>query len=231
MIKYSGLRQLALPVLLIENYQPVLGPLATMIWIDLLFLAKEGVNNWEEPLLALTGLSEAELQLQLEVLEAAELIVLDVDELTIMEPKLRQKTEPEAEVAALDQSLDGEQKKKEAVFDYYHEKIGLMAAKDWALLNEWIEIRGMSPELVAKAIDVTSENAQFPSMKYLDGVLKNWFNAKIKELEDLQQPKRSPSTFKADTSKTGKEVSPAYKSVDLEKVRKWKELFKDDYKD
>lgn len=230
MIKYFGSRQLALPVLLIEDYQPVLGSLATMIWIDLLFLANEGVSDWEEPLMALTGLSEDELQPQLEILEAAELIVLDADELTIKEPKLNPKTEPEVAVTSLDQTLDGAQKKKEAVFDYYHEKIGLMAAKDWALLNEWIEIRGMSPELVAKAIDVTAENAQFPSMKYLDGVLKNWFNAKIKDLEDLEQPKKSTPNFKANTPKA-KDANPAYKSVDLEKVRKWKELFKDDYQD
>lgn len=242
MIRFTGEKHLALPTLLIREYQPIIGPLATMIWIDLLFLLEEGVSDWQEPLLVLTNLSLEELEVQLELLKEVELISLSEQEIVIHSPKIREKEEEVA--VTVDQSLDDLKKKIEAVYDYFHEKIGLMAAKDFALINEWIEIRGMAPELVAKAIEITSENAQFPSMKYLDGVLKNWYNANVKSLEELEQPKQRPQFYKPETQQRGfsglntsksqgtqDPPMPQYKTVDLDKVRKWKELFKDDYKD
>lgn len=235
MIRYLGEKHLVLPALLIENYQSVIGPMATMIWIDLLYLLEaEATDNWHEALLSLTKLTEEELAYQLEILTEVELITIKEDVIELYQPKRPKKLEePEKEVAvSIDQSLDDEQKKKEAIYDYYHERIGMMGAKEFMLLNEWMEVRGLNPELVAKAIDITAENAQFPSMKYLDGILKNWFNANITKLEDLETPRQKGTYFKKDRPRsTPQSSSPAYKSVDIEKVKKWKELFKDDYKD
>lgn len=248
MIKYSGEKHLAISEVLIKEYQPVIGPLAVMVWIDLLYFAKREFTEWEEPILALTGLSKEELINQFELLEEADLIGLGDDsdpvKIYLNEPKPSKK-ETEAAATAIstdqtkvDQSLADDKKKIEAVYDYYHEKIGLMGARDYPLLNEWMEVRGMSPELIARAIEVTAENAQFPSMKYLDGVLKNWYNANIKTLKELDQlkvktPNKNEKTSRF-TSLRGQSTTPQksmYKDVDMEKVRKWKELFKDDYKD
>lgn len=247
MIKYTGANYLNIPQTLIEKYQPVIGPVAAMVWINLLYLSKEQVSQWEEPLLALTGLAKEELITQLEILEEADLIEVPEKaesgvKVLLKEPKADL---PEAETAAAelietkeptapqDPALDENKKKLEALYDYYHERIGLMSAMDFPLLNEWMEVRGMSPELIAKAIEVTSENAQFPSMKYLDGVLKNWYNAGIRTVSDLEKNKlRQPKGDKP--AKLSSEAAavpqkPIYKDVDIEKVRKWKELFKDDY--
>jgi DnaD/phage-associated family protein len=237
MLRFTGEKYLAVPALLIEKYQPVVGPLATIIWIDLYLLAKENVEDWKEPLKALTGFNEEDLQDQLELLKKANLIDEEGDSLLINEPMPFEV--PIEEVAATDnnQSLDEKEKKMEAVYDYYHERIGMMGAKEFMLLNEWVEVRGMSPELVAKAIDITAENAQFPSMKYLDGVLKNWHNANIKRLQDLEQPRPRPtSTFKSEggiksTTSDSVAPNPNYKAVDPERIRRWKEMFKDEYKD
>jgi hypothetical protein len=45
MIKYTGANYLNIPQTLIEKYQPVIGPVAAMVWINLLYLSKEQVST------------------------------------------------------------------------------------------------------------------------------------------------------------------------------------------
>ncbi|NLJ86167.1 MAG: DnaD domain protein [Firmicutes bacterium] len=119
----------------------------------------------------------------------------------------------------------------EAVLDLYHKRIGLMGPKQRDILQFWVEESGMTAEVVAAAIDVTARKAENPRIQYLEGVLRNWFNDgvrtyadAIRKYPDLTGESQSPAK-----SYEGLPNAGAYSEVDSELVRKWKELYPDEY--
>ncbi|MGI6082791.1 MAG: DnaD domain protein [Limnochordia bacterium] len=131
----------------------------------------------------------------------------------------------------------------EAVMDLYHQKIGIAGPIQFEKLRYWVEEQGMEGEVVAAAIEETVQSAQVPRINYLEGVLRNWFNDGIRTLKDLVEKKASKvlsgasaktpgqrsQTSQPSTSMEGMANADAYRRVDPNMVKKWKELYPDEY--
>jgi len=62
----------------------------------------------------------------------------------------------------------------------------------------------------------------------LEGVLRNWYNEGIRTLEDLQRSQRARVMRQA-APVEGAPNAGAYQTVDADAVRRWKEMFADEY--
>ena len=116
----------------------------------------------------------------------------------------------------------------------YQEKIGIMNPVDEQKLAEWVEM-GMSPSLVAEAIDRAAAAGK-KRVNYVVGILKNWYNDGHRTLNDLMKAEQKREQAKTE-KQNGREPpggggvpnASAYKPVDPEAVRRWKEMHPDDY--
>ncbi|MFS8544294.1 MAG: DnaD domain protein [Limnochordales bacterium] len=115
-----------------------------------------------------------------------------------------------------------------AVVAFYHQRIGLLGPSQFERLRFWVEEQGMSPDVVALAIEETVQSARTPRMNYLEGVLRNWYNEGIRTLEDLQRSQRARVMRQA-APVEGAPNAGAYQTVDADAVRRWKEMFADEY--
>ncbi len=119
----------------------------------------------------------------------------------------------------------------QAVLDLYHKRIGLMGPKQRDILRFWVEESGMSAEVVAAAIDVTARKAENPRIPYLVGVLRNWFNDGVRTYAEAvkKYPEITGEDQTPAKSYEGLPNAGAYSEVDSDLVRKWKELYPDEY--
>lgn len=127
----------------------------------------------------------------------------------------------------------------DAVVQIYHKRIGLIGPAQYEKLRFWVEEQQMDAEVVALAIEETVASARNPRINYLEGILRNWYNAGIRTLSDLMQDKRhSQALIPKDERARRDEPSPrhegsanaaAYQSVNPDLVQRWKELYPDEY--
>lgn len=123
----------------------------------------------------------------------------------------------------------------EAVMDLYHRKIGMAGPTQFEKLRFWVEEQGMEGEVVAAAIEETVQSAQVPRINYLEGILRNWCNDNIRTLKDLVERKASKVLSGSGGKGAGQESmegvpnAEAYRRVDPKMVKKWKELYPDEY--
>lgn len=118
----------------------------------------------------------------------------------------------------------------QAVVQFYHQRIGMLGPSQFEKLRFWVEEQGVSPDVVALAIEETVQSAQTPRMAYVEGVLRNWYNDGIRTVADLQQSKRSRSHEVTPTAE-GTPNAAAFDAVDRDAVRRWKEMYSDEYAD
>lgn len=117
---------------------------------------------------------------------------------------------------------------------YYQQKIGIMSQMDESKLAKWIEL-GMSPSLLVEAINRAADAGK-RRINYIEGILKNWYNDGHRSLSDLVRAEQKREQAKAE-KQNGREPpggggvpnASAYKPVDPEAVRRWKEMHPDDY--
>lgn len=75
----------------------------------------------------------------------------------------------------------------------WHDHIGIMGPNVLPKLDAWVSQNGMEPEAVALAIEVASEAKRQehpdrkPSLGYVEGVLRNWFNEGVRTAEQAQR--------------------------------------------
>ena len=91
------------------------------------------------------------------------------------------------------------------------------------MIKEWNE--AFSIDMIAYACDLMKENAEKPTLRYVDTILKNWQKAGIKTLEQAKTT-NDEHQAKKDKSKSGKlKGTPSFDISEIEK----KALFDDDY--
>ncbi|MBI2914605.1 MAG: DnaD domain protein [Firmicutes bacterium] len=136
----------------------------------------------------------------------------------------------------------------EAVIDIYHRKIGALGPTQYEKLSFWVEEKQMSAEVVALAIDETVRNAASPRLNYLEAVLRNWHSEGVRTIEDLVKRRKVPRALSSGSlvalkggsapgggqGTAGQEYegapnAEAYKRIDPEMVKKWKELYPDEF--
>lgn len=137
----------------------------------------------------------------------------------------------------------------DAVLQLYHKKIGMLGPTQFEKLRFWVEEQGISGEVVALAIEETVRQAPTPRINYLEGILRNWYNDGVRTLDDLAQSNRAATLVnggapplaggaasgrpaRGEPGKRAYEGVPnasAYRPVNPDLVRRWKELYPDEY--
>ncbi len=126
----------------------------------------------------------------------------------------------------------------DAVVQIYHKRIGLIGPAQYEKLRFWVEEQKMDAEVVALAIEETVASAKNPRINYLEGILRNWYNAGIRTLSDLMQDKRHAQALIPKDERDrrddpgryeGSANAAAYQHVDPGLVQRWKELYPDEY--
>lgn len=243
---------LVIPPELLELYQPVIGALGVAVWINLRWQAAAGGESrewgdWPGRL----GISRAEWEAALKSLLCYDLIKIEQGpegepSVVVNDPLPEEEfaasfaraveeatSEPSspAAPAAGDPQLEAV-KSLERVFQAYHDHIGLMSPLHFERLRTWVEERGMHPDVVVAAIEETARTATFPRIQYLEGILRNWYNDGIRTTADLKllQTPADPGG-KSREDYEGAPNALAYRRVESEAVRRWKELYRDEYGD
>lgn len=249
---------LLVPTVLLTDYQRHLGPEGVLVWLHLKWhLLRHGEGEevtWEE-LRQATGLSVAQWEGALKALQETGLVEIQregftVPQVIVHDPSSKEERSPEMtgleEVAAA--SLPEEEERNEGpvdleeVFQAYHDHIGLMSPVHFEKLRSWVEDRGLSPGLVMAAIRETARTATFRRMSYVEGILRNWYNDGLRTEEDLarfraeqerqrQNQPRSTGRPAARGAESEMVNGGAYQRVSPEVIRRWKELYPDEYPD
>lgn len=115
--------------------------------------------------------------------------------------------------------LDDEQAGFEWLVNFWTHKVEAPTAEDMQRLYHWTDERGMSPELVAAAIEEMCSSVSRPNIGYLEGILRNWLEEGVMSYADLTS---KPYLSKVLPQKQREGVHP-----DAE--RKWKEFFPDEF--
>lgn len=135
-------------------------------------------------------------------------------------------SDPPADLAG----WDTDEAALQAVVQFYHQRIGMLGPSQFEKLRFWVEDQGMSSDVVALAIEETVQSAPTPRLAYVEGVLRNWYNAGIRTLADLQRSKRARSQEVTPTAE-GAPNAAAFEAVDRDALRRWKEMYADEYDD
>ncbi|MDI3279823.1 MAG: DnaD domain protein [Bacillota bacterium] len=240
---------LVIPPELLEHYQPVIGALGVAVWINLRWQAAAGGESreWDDwP--GRLGISKAEWEAALKLLLCYDLIRIEQGpegepSVVVNDPLpeeefaasfvrgVEEAAAPEPPPPPVDPQLEAV-RSLERVFQAYHDHIGLMSPLHFERLRTWVEERGMHPDVVVAAIEETARTATFPRIQYLEGILRNWYNDGIRTPADLKllQPLSSPERRQQEDYE-GAPNALAYRRVESEAVRRWKELYKDEYGD
>jgi len=248
---------LAVPRELFTVYQPAIGGLAVLTWLNLYEIS--GRDDVPGDVLAETarriGVDASALDETLTVLERAGLLERAGAAFALRMPGSRipgavSAVQPTSTAAA---ATDGEpsppaaavpsptQPSMEpaspagaddgglgAVVAFYHQRIGVMGPSQFEKLRFWLEEMGMSPDVIALAIEETVQNAKSPRMNYLEAVLRNWYNDGVRTVADLQRSRQARATALPQRSE-GSPNAAAYETIDPDAVRRWKEMYADEY--
>lgn len=82
---------------------------------------------------------------------------------------------------------------------------------DMALINKWFDQYDYSMELVLKACEAAS-NVQYPTIKYIDGVINNWYKKGIKEVDDIERLDKIEDKKPERNTYSGKKKNVSYKT-------------------
>lgn len=197
--------------------QASLGPIPTLVWINMVALAQE-----QNPL-KINDLAE---QMGLETRKVSQALALLADrgwindeglEIQLCLPKIEEpkkiKMMPEESI------LDEEQASFEWLVSYSAARIGPPSPDEMRKLLHWMVKRGMSHEVIAVAIEEMAVQVQEPSFPYLEGILRNWHGFGIRSYNDLLENPHLTKVLGPITASKG--PSPA--------EQRWKEVFPDEF--
>lgn len=268
----DGERQwpLAVPRTLFTVYQPVIGGVAVLTWLNLYELSGRACEDPVGEVARRLNVSKPAIEDAVVDLERAGLITRQESSLVLHWPAQRvpvetggaaapgtnapapsepPKAAPAAPVAASVSAptpaaashgpdevaataergkWDADDAGLKAVVAFYHQRIGVMGPTQFEKLRFWMEEMGMSSDVVALAIEETVQNAKTPSINYLEGVLRNWYNQGVRTVADLQRSKQARASALPQRSEGASNAS-AYEHIDRDAVRRWKEMYADEY--
>lgn len=118
------------------------------------------------------------------------------------------------------------------VASHYRERIGLLSSGIFGEFERWLR-DGMAPDVLMAAIDETAAARDAGEVrKSIDGLLKSkirdWYNRGIRTLDDLQRSLKAHA-MPTGPPATGVPNADAYLTVDAEAVKRWRQMFADEY--
>lgn len=259
----QGLQQwpLAVPRALFTVYQPVVGGMAVLTWLNLYEMSGRAVHDALGEVARRLNVSRAAIEDAMADLEAAALARRVEGQIVLQWPADRWPGAAEEVAAAGETGVAGvaaaeaapaedaaplapsagpagsalDEPRREAddaglraVVAFYHQRIGLLGPTQFEKLRFWIEEMGLSSDVVALAIEETVQNAKTPSIHYLEGVLRNWYNQGVRTVADLQKSKQARASALKPSADGGPGTS-LYEAIDRDAVRRWKEMYADEY--
>ena len=193
--------------------QARLGPVATLAWINLLALAQAGRPMHIDVLTETMGIPKWEVSKALALLADEGWINDEGLEIQLSVPDI-----PEA-AAAMEAPAAVEPEAFEWLVSYWSARVSPASTEEMRKLLYWMEIKGLSHEVIAVAIEEMLISAAQPSFPYLEGILRNWHAANIRTYNDLLENSHLTKVLGPIAGR--RELSPAEK--------KWKEVFPDEF--
>lgn len=194
--------------------QAVLGPVPTLVWINLVAFAQLGLVLHLDALAEKTGLEKREISRALALLADRGWIN---DEGLEIQLALPEKTETAA--SSSEAILDAKQADFEWLVDYLSTRVATPSQEEMRKLLHWMERKDLSHEVIAVAIEEMCVAAIQPSFPYLEGILRNWHAFGIRTYNDLLENPHLTKVLEPIAAK--KELTPAEK--------RWKEVFPDEF--
>lgn len=193
--------------------QAVLGPEATLVWINLVALAQQRQPFQIDALAAQIGLPKEEVSRILAFL--ADLGWINDEGIEI---RLTVPSGGESAVAT-ESVLSEQQASFEWLVNYWSTRVSAPSAQELRKLVYWTEAKGLSHEVIAVAVEEMCAAVSSPGFPYLEGILRNWHSTGIRTYNDLLENPHLTKVLRPIAA--GKEQSPAEK--------RWKEVFPDEF--
>ncbi len=192
--------------------QAVLGPKATLVWINLVALSQLRRPLRLDTLAAEIGLTEQEVSGSLALLADRGWINDEGLEIRLTVPSME---EAEETAAAGEGILDEEQASFEWLVNYWTTRVEAPTPEEMRKLLYWMETKSLSHEVIAVAIEEMRVSASSPGFPYVEGILRNWYANGIRTYNDLLENPHLTKVLQPIAAR--KERSPAEK--------RWKEVF------
>lgn len=193
--------------------QAILGPLPTLVWINLVALAQLGVPLQIDTLAQQMGVEKREISQALALLADRGWINDEGLEIQLVLPAVPESAPTSESV------LDKEQAAYEWLIDYWSTRVAVPSPDEMRKLFYWMEKKELSHEVIAVAIEEMCVAVARPSFAYLEGILRNWHGVGIRTYNDLLENPHLTKVLAPIAAK--KEPSPAQK--------RWKEVFPDEF--
>ncbi len=193
--------------------QAILGPLPTLVWINLVALSQLGMPLQIDALAQQIGSDKREVSQALALLADRGWINDEGLEIQLVLPT-SQEVAPTSEGV-----LDAEQAAYEWLIEYWSTRVAAPSPDEMRKLFFWMERKGMSHEVIAVAIEEMCVAVANPNFPYLEGILRNWHGVGIRTYNDLLENTHLTKVLAPIAAK--KEPSPAQK--------RWKEVFPDEF--
>lgn len=195
--------------------QSALGPVPTLVWINMVALAQKRrplkINDLAEQI----GLAKREVSQALAILADRGWINDEGLEIQLCLPKIAEAQSIMGEESVLDE----EQAAFEWLVSYSAARIGPPSPDEMRKMLHWMEKRGMSHEVIAVAIEEMAVQVSEPSFPYLEGILRNWHGSGIRCYNDLLENPHLTKVLGPIAANKG--PSPA--------EQRWKEVFPDEF--
>lgn len=193
--------------------QAELGPIATLVWINILALAQIERPMQIDSLAAQMGLEKNEVSQALACLADRGWINDEGLEIQLTVAAVEQ-TAVTTETIQVEE-IDG----YEWLINHVSARVTVPTPHEKRKLLHWMQKKNMSHEVIAVAIEEMFVSAAHPSFPYLEGILRNWYGVGIRTYNDLLE---NPYLTKVLEPIAGsKEQNPA--------EQRWREVFPDEF--
>jgi len=161
--------------------QSSLGPIPTLVWINMVALAQKQKPLKIQDLAETMGLEQREVSQALALLAdrgwindgglEIQMVLPDTQSIEFSPPN--------------DSVLDEEQASFEWLVSYSAARIGPPSPDEMRKLLHWMVKKGLSHEVIAVAIEEMTVQVENPGFPYLEGILRNWHATGIRSYNDL----------------------------------------------
>lgn len=193
--------------------QAILGPTATLVWINIVAWAQEGRPLQIDALASHMGLAKREVSQALALLADRGWINDEGLEIQLVLP------ETDEPAPTTESVLDPEQASFEWLVTYWTTRIAPPTPEEMRKFLYWIEQKSVTAEAIAVAIEEMCVSANHPSFPYLEGILRNWHGVGIRTYNDLLENPHLTKVLGPITAK--REQNPA--------EQRWREVFPDEF--
>lgn len=201
-----------IPVEILQQ-QAKLGPIATLVWINIVAMAQVGKPLQIDALAEQMGLVKRDISQALALLADNGWINDEGLEIQLVIPK-----HAEAAVAQ-EQPISVESEAFEWLVSYWTARVGQPSPEEMRKLLYWMERKHLSHEVIAVAIEEMFVTARHPSFPYLEGILRNWHGLGVRTYNDLLENPHLTKVLGPIAAR--KEPSPA--------EQRWREVFPDEF--